>query len=128
MQLVRDKLIEAAAVYRKDKETLDWHVMQDPKVRCLLPPLKVVLSTVLFAELSSELFKELSTVLPSDMPLSCYHGVYCAVSRAAYYTVRFVFYCSDHCIGDFLYCLRNNTSCASANVSARSRLTMLTPG
>lgn len=32
MQKLKDKLVEAAAVYRKDKETLDWHVMQDPKV------------------------------------------------------------------------------------------------
>jgi hypothetical protein len=29
----RAKLHEAAAVYRQDKETLDWHVMQDVKVR-----------------------------------------------------------------------------------------------
>ncbi|RSH81199.1 uncharacterized protein EHS24_008636 [Apiotrichum porosum] len=28
---LKAKLIEAAGVYRKDKETLDWHVMQDPK-------------------------------------------------------------------------------------------------
>ncbi|KAI9634057.1 uncharacterized protein MKK02DRAFT_38728 [Dioszegia hungarica] len=28
---VKAKLIEAAEVYRKDRETLDWHVMQDPK-------------------------------------------------------------------------------------------------
>ncbi|WWC64637.1 uncharacterized protein I303_107248 [Kwoniella dejecticola CBS 10117] len=28
---VKAKLVEAAAVYRKDKETLDWYVMQDPK-------------------------------------------------------------------------------------------------
>ncbi|GHJ84681.1 hypothetical protein NliqN6_1083 [Naganishia liquefaciens] len=31
VQKLKDKLVEAAAVYRKDKETLDWHVMQDPK-------------------------------------------------------------------------------------------------
>jgi hypothetical protein len=29
---LKAKLIEAASVYRKDKETIDWHVMQDPKV------------------------------------------------------------------------------------------------
>ncbi|KAL7418461.1 hypothetical protein Q5752_006919 [Cryptotrichosporon argae] len=28
---IKAKLVEAAAVYRKDKETIDWHVMQDPK-------------------------------------------------------------------------------------------------
>lgn len=26
---VKNKLIEASRVYRKDKETVDWHVMQD---------------------------------------------------------------------------------------------------
>ncbi|KAI5454248.1 hypothetical protein NCC49_004308 [Naganishia albida] len=31
VQKLKDKLVEAAGVYRKDKETLDWHVMQDPK-------------------------------------------------------------------------------------------------
>lgn len=34
VQKLKDKLVEAAAVYRKDKETLDWHVMQDPKASC----------------------------------------------------------------------------------------------
>lgn len=29
----RAKLKEASDVYKKDKETLDWYVMQDPKVR-----------------------------------------------------------------------------------------------
>jgi hypothetical protein len=29
---LKAKLIEAAGVYRQDKETIDWHVMQDPKV------------------------------------------------------------------------------------------------
>ncbi|WVQ84698.1 hypothetical protein IAT38_006854 [Cryptococcus sp. DSM 104549] len=28
---VKAKLKEASEVYRKDKETLDWYVMQDPK-------------------------------------------------------------------------------------------------
>ncbi|WVR00230.1 hypothetical protein IAU59_007372 [Kwoniella sp. CBS 9459] len=28
---IKAKLVEAAEVYRKDQETLDWHVMQDPK-------------------------------------------------------------------------------------------------
>ncbi|KAJ9111379.1 hypothetical protein QFC19_001147 [Naganishia cerealis] len=37
VQKLKDKLVEAAAVYRKDRETLDWHVMQDPKVRCSMP-------------------------------------------------------------------------------------------
>lgn len=32
VQKLKDKLVEAAGVYRNDKETLDWHVMQDPKV------------------------------------------------------------------------------------------------
>lgn len=32
VEKLKAKLIEAAGVYRKDKETLDWHVMQDPKV------------------------------------------------------------------------------------------------
>jgi hypothetical protein len=32
VEKLKDKLVEAAGVYRKDKETLDWHVMQDPKV------------------------------------------------------------------------------------------------
>ncbi|RSH91789.1 hypothetical protein EHS25_009159 [Saitozyma podzolica] len=31
VEKIKAKLIEAAGVYRKDKETLDWHVMQDPK-------------------------------------------------------------------------------------------------
>jgi len=26
---VKNKLIEASRIYRKDKETIDWHVMQD---------------------------------------------------------------------------------------------------
>jgi hypothetical protein len=38
VQKLKDKLVEAAAVYRKDKETLDWHVMQDPKVSCSSSP------------------------------------------------------------------------------------------
>ena len=29
---VKAKLHEASRVYRNDKETIDWHVMQDPKV------------------------------------------------------------------------------------------------
>lgn len=33
VQKLKDKLVEAAAVYKKDRETLDWYVMQDPKVR-----------------------------------------------------------------------------------------------
>ncbi|WVQ72652.1 hypothetical protein IAR50_002211 [Cryptococcus sp. DSM 104548] len=28
---VKAKLKEASEIYRKDKETLDWYVMQDPK-------------------------------------------------------------------------------------------------
>ncbi|KGB76971.1 hypothetical protein I307_04104 [Cryptococcus deuterogattii 99/473] len=28
---IKAKLKEAAEIYRKDKETIDWHVMQDPK-------------------------------------------------------------------------------------------------
>ena len=32
MEKLKNKLIEASQVYRKDKETIDWHVMQDPKV------------------------------------------------------------------------------------------------
>ncbi|KAJ9124946.1 hypothetical protein QFC24_002878, partial [Naganishia onofrii] len=31
VQKLKDKLVEAAAVYKKDRETLDWYVMQDPK-------------------------------------------------------------------------------------------------
>ncbi|KAK4685466.1 hypothetical protein P7C73_g4682, partial [Tremellales sp. Uapishka_1] len=31
VEKLKAKLIEAASVYRKDKETLDWLVMQDPK-------------------------------------------------------------------------------------------------
>ncbi|PWN99127.1 hypothetical protein FA09DRAFT_242596 [Tilletiopsis washingtonensis] len=31
VELMRAKLVEAAAVYRKDRETLDWFVMQDEK-------------------------------------------------------------------------------------------------
>lgn len=29
---VKGKLHEASRIYRNDKETIDWHVMQDPKV------------------------------------------------------------------------------------------------
>ncbi|EOR02911.1 hypothetical protein J056_003473 [Wallemia ichthyophaga EXF-994] len=28
---VKGKLHEASRIYRNDKETIDWHVMQDPK-------------------------------------------------------------------------------------------------
>ncbi|EIW72228.1 hypothetical protein M231_05745 [Tremella mesenterica] len=28
---IKEKLIEAASIYRQDKETIDWIVMQDPK-------------------------------------------------------------------------------------------------
>ncbi|KAJ9104479.1 hypothetical protein QFC21_001975 [Naganishia friedmannii] len=31
VQKLKDKLVEAAAVYKNDRETLDWYVMQDPK-------------------------------------------------------------------------------------------------
>ncbi|KAH8090570.1 hypothetical protein HD553DRAFT_302762 [Filobasidium floriforme] len=31
VEKLKNKLIEASQVYRKDKETIDWHVMQDPK-------------------------------------------------------------------------------------------------
>ncbi|ORY33474.1 hypothetical protein BCR39DRAFT_463658 [Naematelia encephala] len=30
IEKLRFKLIEASAIYRKDKETIDWYVMQDP--------------------------------------------------------------------------------------------------
>jgi hypothetical protein len=42
VEKLKAKLTEAASVYRKDKETLDWHVMQDPKVELKRLPKKTV--------------------------------------------------------------------------------------